>query len=186
MMSAPTCSDATAFSFSAISPTTSPFGAPIGRFLNTLVESPFKRPDLIADTAILAPIPKAGHQFTAEDKRSDLTAIARIRILATYPEGWKGPGSKAASRAAAEDAETFARVFFKTLGIYSPLINLSANGEINFYWKTPKVTIDLGFYGSGTYSYYAVPSPGQPIADDDVPIDKPLPNELLDLLHRSS
>ena len=118
--------------------------------------------------------------------RPGLEAAARIRLLATYPEGWKGEGSKAVSRAAAEDAQIFAGALFKNKDISPPLIDLGADGEINFYWKTARVTIDLGFYGTGTYSYYALLPDGQAIAGDDVPVKQPLPPKLLDLIQRNS
>ena len=177
--------DADAFGLSYRGPTSAWRVSLRGNRLNTLTKPPQSEVSLLTATNMPVPV-SALAPFYITSYRPDLSVIARIRTLATYPEGWKGAGSKAPTRRAAEDAESFARIFFGASNVVSPLINLGADGEINFYWKTPDVVIDLGFYGTGTYSYYAMRARGEAFAADDVMIDQPLPRILLDLLGQSS
>lgn len=129
-----------------------------------------------------APLVRPASARSIAMDRPDISAVARIRALGTYSSGWKGPGSSGPSEGAVSDAEAFARTLFLDHLIARPHIGLTADGEVNFYWKTPAVTVDLSVLGDGTYTYFAQPRSGASIAGDDVPIGEKLPSSLLELL----
>lgn len=52
------------------------------------------------------------------------------------------------------DARTFVLSLPKSI-VHLPAVGLAAAGEVNFLWKQDGLHIDLGLYGSGTFSYYA-------------------------------
>ena len=64
----------------------------------------------------------------------------------------------------------------------APHLTLADDGEINFYWGQNGIHIDLGFYGTGKYSYYAHGKEGERFSDDNVPASSGLPADLLGLL----
>jgi hypothetical protein len=65
--------------------------------------------------------------------------------------------------------------------IGSPSIGLADDGEVNFLWDYGGVHIDLGFYGTGTFSYYARDLEGNEYFGDDTSSDK-LPDDLAEIL----
>ena len=58
---------------------------------------------------------------------------------------------------------------------------MANDGEINFLWESDDVYVDLGFYGTGTYSYFARGKNGQGIHGEDVPASKGLSVEIVEL-----
>jgi hypothetical protein len=124
---------------------------------------------------------------TAEaTNREDLLAIARIRMLRTYVNGWSGPESVAPNSNTIKEAEIFARYLFGIGPIVSPYISASADGEVNFYWKTRDWMIDLGFFGDGIYSYYARFENGHEILEDGADLNQPLPQEVIELIGKTT
>lgn len=67
--------------------------------------------------------------------------------------------------------------------IPEPRLGIAEDGEVNFLWKRKEdgLHVDLGFYGTGTYSYYANNS-GKELMEDDVEISWDLPTELVEML----
>ena len=63
-----------------------------------------------------------------------------------------------------------------------PHISLADDGEVNFSWSRDGVRIDLGFYGTGTFSFYAREMTGKEWFGDDIAVSEPLPMELRVLL----
>ena len=63
-----------------------------------------------------------------------------------------------------------------------PHISLADDGEVNFAWSYKGTRIDLGFYGTNTFSYYAREENGKEWFGDDKPVASPLPVELEKLL----
>ena len=118
--------------------------------------------------------------FDCGSDRADLQAIARVRNLGTYVNDWNGPGTFAPTHASVEDAESFVRYLFSLGSITSPYISASGDGEIDFYWKQNGFTLDLGFVGDGTYSYYAHLPNGQEIIEDEAALDDHLPQAIVD------
>ena len=51
--------------------------------------------------------------------------------------------------------------------ISSPRIRLSDDGEINFLWSSKDYQVDLGFYGTETYSYFGRNAQGKEIMGED-------------------
>lgn len=134
------------------------------------------------DTARRPSIEASATNVVLNADRADLTAIAQIRRLASYDDGWKGPESVAATRQAREDAEAFARILFERANVLSPRIGMAADGEISFFWKSPRVVVNLGFFGDGTYSYFAQTPQGDSFSDDAALATQALPEGLLALL----
>ena len=113
------------------------------------------------------------------------SVIANIRKLGTYSPGWNHPHSVAPSRAAVNDAERFARNL-AIASMHLPHISAADDGEINFWWDHDGLYIDLGFFGDGTYSFYARLPNGKEIIEDEAPIAQPLPSALLRCLEKTT
>lgn len=111
-----------------------------------------------------------------------MAVLASIRRLALLRDGWKGNDSTAPSDRAISDAEQFARIYFEDATMAAPRVGAAADGEINFYWSTANVAIDLSVLGDGTYAYFARRASGAPFLGDKIPIGEPLPAELRALL----
>jgi hypothetical protein len=120
-----------------------------------------------------------------EPHLDDHLAIASIRQLGTYVDGWNGPGTVAPTRSTLKDAEVFALYLFKVDTVIPPHISASGDGEINFYWKGEGFSLDLGFFGDGFYSYYADLPNGLEIIEDAAPLDQKLPPEIINFIIRT-
>ena len=85
-----------------------------------------------------------------------------------------------------EQAFKDARAFLINLSpikILPPSIGAADDGEINFLWKFCLVHIDLGFYGDGTYSYFARDPDGNNYYGDYIPVDEyRLDDKILNLI----
>ena len=83
-----------------------------------------------------------------------------------------------------------AHVFLLNLNpieIIPPSIGIADDGEINFYWKFDEILIDLGFYGNGTYSYFAQDSEGMNYHGDDLDVNTfKLPDTVLNLIKQGN
>jgi hypothetical protein len=113
--------------------------------------------------------------------RDDIKVLARVRELSLYPDGWDGLVAKVPTRKAINDAEIFARNLMRNK-VVVPHISLATDGEINFFWKKGGIVVDLGFFGDGTYSYYAKGLNGEEFMEDDIPSEQKLPQSIIDLL----
>lgn len=113
--------------------------------------------------------------------------LKRIREIAEYKDGWSGEeDSVAASKKALDEAENFLS-FLPLDRIHSPRISLAADGEINFNWKiSTGIVTDLGFYGTGVYSFYSRGPSGEEHFANKVPVDKGLSSIVLELLARKN
>lgn len=133
------------------------------------------------DTARVIALAKPSTAIISAD-REDISAVAKIRELSTYGSGWKGPGSVGPSDLALKDAEHFVRNYFSNPNFVRPRIGLASDGEINLFWKTEHILIDLSILGDGTYTYYAKCADGRSYSGDDVEISTNLPAEIMGLL----
>ncbi|MGW5961029.1 hypothetical protein [Methylorubrum thiocyanatum] len=146
----------------------------------------------VALSALLTTTPPAAsavdpHRFesTASKTRPLLPAfrecalIKRIREIATYQAGWDGPESVGPTVETVKQAIDFARQLQSLGDIAPPYITAANDGEINFYWKTPHLALDLGFTGTGQYSYYGQTPDGAEFAEDGADVGQPLPLELI-------
>ena len=117
--------------------------------------------------------------MTSSPQLSEL--VQRLEQLRSTPEGKRWPSSEPPDDAAFRDARVFLdRLPFPLAAL--PHISLAEDGEVNFAWDGEGVHIDLGFYGTGAYSYYARGSDGQEHFGDDVPVVSSLPTDLDALL----
>lgn len=91
------------------------------------------------------------------------------------------PGADPPKPAAFTDAEAFAGQLPSPLS-EMPHISLADDGELNFAWNGGPIYIDLGFYGTGTYSYFARDTCGQKHHGDEAPASGPIPAELMQIL----
>ena len=107
-----------------------------------------------------------------------LERLAKLRLL---PEEQRWPGADWPVDKAFEDAGKFTERLPVTMK-KSPYISLADDGEVNFAWTQEGMLIDLGFYGSGTYSFYARGQDGEKWFGDDISVMSPLPKELRALL----
>ena len=91
---------------------------------------------------------------TIKDKLLDT-----IQAIAKYQEGWDGEDAKPATAKAIEEANNFVFWLSDTGNLWNircvPHISLANDGELNFWWKSDIGLVDIGFYGTGEYSYYA-------------------------------
>ena len=91
------------------------------------------------------------------------------------------PGADPPKPAAFTDAEAFAGQLPSPLS-QIPHISLADDGELNFAWNGGPIYIDLGFYGTGTYSYFARDKGGHKHHGDKVPAGGPIPDNLMQIL----
>ncbi len=91
------------------------------------------------------------------------------------------PGAETPTTAAFTDATAFAGQLPRPLS-EMPHISLADDGELNFAWNGGPIYIDLGFYGTGTYSYFARDRRGQKHHGDDIPAKGPIPDNLMKTL----
>lgn len=70
--------------------------------------------------------------------------------------------------------------------IPTPDIGLADDGEVNFLWITDDVYIDLGFYGTGSYSCFARDGNGREILHDDLPAVGGLPDDIASMFSSHS
>ena len=105
----------------------------------------------------------------------------RLASLYSTPECERWPGADWPTEAAFKDAISFIDRLPVTMK-ESPYISLADDGEVNFAWTQEGMLIDLGFYGSGTYSFYARGQDGEKWFGDDISVMSPLPKDLRALL----
>ena len=89
--------------------------------------------------------------------------------------------SRASLERALDDAERFVNAWPEA-PVAEPDVGLVGDGEVNFLWKHNGAHVDLGFFGDGTYSYFAKDSQGNRYPGDDVPAERGLVQSLLEIL----
>ena len=107
--------------------------------------------------------------------------IARLKKLFETPEGERWPSTTWPVQDAFEDAKAFISKLPLT-HIPDPVIRFADDGEINFLWVSEDVHIDLGFYGTGTYSYFGQNNEGQEIQEENVVASGGLAKEIKNIL----
>ncbi|MCJ2067946.1 hypothetical protein MKK75_03835 [Methylobacterium sp. J-030] len=114
--------------------------------------------------------------------REEPVTVKRIRTLAVYEAGWDGSDSIGPTVETVKQAIAFAHDLHSLGNIAQPYISLASDGEINFYWDTPQLTLDLGFTGTGRYSYYGRTPDGVEFVEDGAELGQPLPADLIAVL----
>ena len=110
-----------------------------------------------------------------------LPLLERLVELRSTPELERWPGADWPIEAAFLDANKFTERLPGNMEV-TPHISLADDGEVNFAWSQDGMRIDLGFYGTGTYSFYARDRGGEEWFGDDISVTSPLPKELAALL----
>lgn len=152
--------------------------------LSTATEAAIARPELFdgapPHTRAFAPALTRVNYVSNTPDVSDWV-IVQIRKIGLLADGWHRRESRAASPAAVDEAERFAR------GInwqehQPPVVSLTDDGEINLLWQTDDLYLDIGFIGDRTYTFFGKTKDGRTFLGDDVHISNPLQAELLALL----
>lgn len=105
--------------------------------------------------------------------------LRQLEKIKDTPEDERWPDAKWPTEQAFDDAEKFIGNLDPT--IPAPHISLANDGEINFWWNDMGVYIDLGFYGTGSYSYYAKDKEGEEYGDEEISASNGLPQEIMNL-----
>ncbi len=114
-------------------------------------------------------IGKLNRDLLAQLKEFEKTSVEERWPDATWP-----------SVQAFRDAEIFIRKL-PLDSIPMPNIGLADDGEVNFLWDHDGVHVDLGFYGTGSYSYFACGKTGNKIYAEDALVSDDFPGEILAL-----
>ena len=107
--------------------------------------------------------------------------LRQLHTIQSVPESDRWPGADWPTEQAFEDASLFIRRL-PPVAIHLPSIGLADDGEVNFLWKQDDIHIDLGFYGTGTFSYFARTQDGEKFYGDDVPASQGLPHDIVNLI----
>ena len=107
--------------------------------------------------------------------------LEHLADLLNTPESRRAPWATWPVISAFEDAMAFVRAW-PGEALVMPDVGLADDGEVSFLWKGVDLHVDLGFYGDGTFSYYAKDGDGEEYADDDVAATVGLPEDLLAIL----
>ena len=122
-------------------------------------------------------------QTAAHPKQADklnLDLLAQLEEFEKTPEEDRWPGATWPTSQAFRDAEVFIRKL-PLDSIPKPYIGLADDGEVNFLWKNDRIHVDLGFYGTRTYTYFAYGKDGRPFDGEDMPASEGLPSEIVEL-----
>lgn len=106
--------------------------------------------------------------------------LAQLKEFENTPEEERWPGAKWPKPQAFRDAEAFVRKL-PLDSVPMPDMGLADDGEVNFLWKKDGVHVDLGFYGTGAYSYFARSKSGNKIYEEDALVSDDFPGEILAL-----
>lgn len=109
-----------------------------------------------------------------------LTLLTQLETLRRTPESERWPGADWPAALAFEDAAEFIRVLPLAL-IPLPGITFADDGEINFLWTDGGVHVDLGFYGTNTFSYFAQARDGRKFHGEAIPPSSGLPSKIVAL-----
>ena len=94
-------------------------------------------------------------------------------------EDQRWPSAKWPSERAFDDAYEFIQNI-PLSQVFSPLISLADDGEINFFWNVDGIYVDLGFYGDGQCSYFAQSKFGQKVYSNAFPTSEGFPPDILE------
>ena len=107
--------------------------------------------------------------------------LSRLAELFETPADTRWPSMAWPSENALEDARSFV-MRLPLAQVPEPEIRFADDGEVNFLWICESVHIDLGFYGTGTYSYFGHNGEGQEIQDENVLVSDGLAQAIENML----
>lgn len=105
---------------------------------------------------------------------------ANLEAHRRTPEVERWPDAVWPDDQAFADARTFIERLPLSL-IPMPEVSLAHDGEINFLWEGDDVYVDLGFYGTETYSYFARGRDGRSIRGENIPALEGLSDKIVEL-----
>ena len=109
-----------------------------------------------------------------------LNLLDQLRALEWTPADNRWPWTTWPTSRAFRDADTFIRAL-PLHEIPSPIVSIADDGEVNFSWRGDGVYVDLGFYGTGYFSYFVRGADGSHHHDDDVLASEGMPSEVIKL-----
>ena len=107
--------------------------------------------------------------------------LRQLHTIQSIPESERWPGADWPTEQAFDDARLFIRRL-PPVAIHLPDVGLADDGEVNFLWKQNGLHIDLGFYGTGAFSYFARTADGRKFYGDDIPAANGLPYDISNLI----
>ena len=107
--------------------------------------------------------------------------LRRLDIAQGAPESERWPAADRPCEPAFADARSFIWRL-PPCPVRLPNIGVADDGEVNFLWDSDGIYIDLGFYGDGTFSYFARAEDGQKFYGDDLSASGILPGNLVNLI----
>ena len=124
---------------------------------------------------VLSAVPEMSEALTRD------RVLDHIRRLRSAPEAVQPPWAESPAESTFNDAKEFVTAW-PSVKLLMPDVGLADDGEVNFLWKGRELHVDLGFYGDGTFSYFARDRDGVRYADDDVAAGCGLPEKLIAIL----
>ena len=109
--------------------------------------------------------------------------LNRLKDLFEQQQETQWPSKKWPTQRAYKDAYKFITLL-PLMDIPEPEIRFADDGEINFLWHIDglQVHVDLGFYGTGRYSFYGRNSQGDEILSEDILATDGLTDSILQYL----
>ena len=109
--------------------------------------------------------------------------LSRLKDLFEQPKESRWPSKQWPTKCAYKDAHKFITLL-PLMKIPEPEIRFANDGEINFLWAKEDlhVHIDLGFYGTGRYSFYGRNSQGEEILGEEILATDGLTDSILQYL----
>ena len=107
--------------------------------------------------------------------------LERLRELRADPRAKQSPWAKRPANHAFGDAQRFVSAW-DSEDLPMPDVGLADDGEVNFLWHAPRLHVDLGFFGDGTFSCFAQTPNGMRITIDGIAAEHGLPPELQAIL----
>ena len=109
--------------------------------------------------------------------------LNRLKDLFEQQQETRWPGTNWPTQRAYKDAYKFITLL-PLMDIPEPEIRFADDGEINFLWDSHdhQVHVDLGFYGTGGYSFYGRGSQGEEILSEDILATDGLTDSILQYL----
>ena len=125
--------------------------------------------------------PSVGSALDIEATLQQWKLLRQLDVIQNTPESERWPNADWPSEQAFKDANLFIQRLPPT-AIHMPDLGLADDGEVNFLWKVGGVHLDLGFYGTGSFSYFARAQDGRKFYGDDIPASNGLPYEIASLI----
>ncbi|MBK5345131.1 hypothetical protein JFU48_27720 [Pseudomonas sp. TH49] len=112
-------------------------------------------------------------------------ALSTLASFKQLTDGWAGYESRKPDERSICEAEEFALRILTAPSIIEPIISPATDGEVSFFWETSHITLDLGFYGDGSFSFYAKTEDGEEFFGDNYSIDAELPLKVFQHLQKA-